>query len=258
MFKTKGNIMSVIGLNIKKAREKKAISTKELAKKAGISESSLVDVENGKKVPNTQIIQSVSKVLGISVDDIEPSYFSDFFEEEVTKEIKPIPKPKTRAYSPVASTTSVPTQNPNEVADTSIGNAFSKAVNKIPVILKINPAKPFPLGQDILDYKLEPVFQGKNLGAPQGEFVYYISPDNSMSNSRILKSDMVLILITKLYIDKDIVLAVCNGKTYLRRIKKIEDKKILLFPDNPEAEVIIASQTDVKVYGKAVRSEFRL
>lgn len=257
MFNMKGNIMSVIGLNIKKAREKKSISTKELAKKAGISESALIDVEIGKKVPNTQIIQSVSKVLGISVDDIEPSYFSDFFEEEVAKEIKHTPKPKSRAYSSVAST-SVPTQNPNEVADTSIGNAFSKVANKIPVILKINPAKPFPLGQDILDYKLEPVFQGKNLGAPQGEFVYFISPDNSMSNSRILKGDIVLILITKTILDKDIVLAVCNGKTYLRRIKKIEDKKILLFPDNPEAEVIIASQTDVKVYGKAVRAEFRL
>lgn len=252
--------MSVIGDNIKKARMKKGISTKELAKKAGVSESSLVDVESGKKVPNTQIVQAVSKVLGITADAIEPSYFSDFFEkeEEEKKEIKPAFKSNARTPITVASTAEVKAMNPNEIADSSIGNAFSKAVNKIPVLLKINPAKPFPSGQDVLDYKLEPVFQGKNLGAPQGEFVYYVSPDNSMSNTRILKGDMVLIFITNSILDKDIVLAVCNGRTYLRRIKKIDDKKILLFPDNPESEVIIANQSEVKVYGKAVRVEFRL
>lgn len=252
--------MSVIGQNIKKAREKKAMSTKELAKKAGISESALIDVESGKKVPNTQIVQAVSKVLAISVDAIEPSYFSDFFEEEEKsqKEVKSTFKSNARTPIPVATAASAKNTNPNEIADTSIGNAFSKAANKIPVLLKINPAKPFPDGQDALDYKLEPVFQGKNLGAPQGEFIYFIAPDNSMNNSRILKGDLVLIFITNSIMDKDIVLAVCNGKTYLRRIKKIEDKKILLFPDNPEAEVLIANQSEVKVYGKAVRVEFRL
>ncbi len=270
--------MSIIGSNIKKSREKKGMTAKDLAKKSGMSEASLVEIENGRKVPNSQVIQAVSKVLGVTIDAIEPSYFNDYFDEKSDSEGD---EQKGSGQKTSLSRTSKLNQGQNqgqdssifaknqknsqtpskieeEVKDTSLGSALMKTTIKIPVITKINPAKAFPSQQDTLDFKLEPVFQGKNQNVASGEKIYYQAADNSLSNSRILKGDLVLVLLTETIIDKDIVLAFFENKTLLRRIKRLPDRKVMLFPDNPDFEVLIASPSEIKIYGKAVRVEFKI
>lgn len=259
--------MSIIGANIKKAREKKGMTAKDLAKKSGMSETALVEIENGRKVPNSQVIQAVSKVLGVTIDAIEPSYFNDYFDEKSELDVD---EKKGNVNKPMLNRTSKLNQEPNqktsqtsikkeeEVKDTSLGNALMKTTIKIPVITKINPAKAFPSQQEILDYKLEPVFQGKNQNVASGEKIYLQVSDNSLSNSRILKGDLVLVLLTETIVDKDIVLVYFENKTMLRRIKRLPDRKVMLFPDNPDFEVLIASPSEIKIYGKAVRVEFKV
>ncbi len=240
--------MSVIGTNMKNVRTKKNLSIKEVAKKAGVSELLLSDIESGKKIPNTQLINSISKILGVSIDAIEPSYFSSYFEEEQSPQIKKEEEPKhtfkKREESPLTNTT--------------ISDALSKAIKKIPVLNKITLGKPIPNDNDITDYKLEPTFMNKANNVKGDEFIYFIQNDDSMIGARILKGDLCLIFLTESLLDKDIVLVVYGGKTMIRRYKNIDLNKIILYPENPVFEAIIADKKDIHIVGKVVRVEFKI
>lgn len=243
--------MSVVGTNIKNARTKKNMSLKEVAKKCGVSELFLSDIESGKRVPNTQVISSISKVLGIQIDAIEPSYFSDYFssDPQETKPAEPARPERHVVYK--AEERSQPVAN-------TLSDAFSKAVRKIPVLNKITAGKKVPYEMDIVDSKFEPVFQTKGNNVAGEAFIYFIVQDNSMSGTRILKNDLALVFLTDSYFDKDILLIVHQNRTYIRRCKNIEDKRVLLYPENPDYDALILEKKDIQVVGKLVRVEFKL
>ncbi len=243
--------MSVVGTNIKNIRLKKNMSLKDVAKKCGVSELFLSDIESGKRVPNTQVISSLSKALGIQIDAIEPSYFSDYFDAEPQAAKQPDTVRQDRHVVYKAEEKARPTDN-------TLSDAFSKAVRKIPVLGKITAGKKVPYEMDIVDQKFEPVFQSKNHNVAGEEFIYFIVPDNSMSGARILKNDLALVFLTDSYFDKDILLVTCNNRTYIRRCRNVEDKRVLLYPENPESEILIADKKDIHVIGKVVRVEFKL
>jgi len=237
--------MSVIGINIKNTRTKKNISLKELARKSGVTEQYLADIESGKKVPNHQVIETISKALGIGIDLLEPSYFSQYFEEDDDKKISKPGKENN-------------IEDKHVEHDNTISSALSKAVRKIPVIDKITSANEFPSKKDIVDYKYEPVFQNKGLNVSGEEFVYYIVQDDSMSNSRILKGDLALIFITDSIRNGDIVLLKDMNKTYLRRIAFLDSDNIIIYGDNYEYEPLILNSKTINIIGKAVRIEFKI
>ncbi|MEA4960712.1 helix-turn-helix domain-containing protein [Lutispora sp.] len=237
--------MSIIGTNIRNTRNKKNLSLKELAKKSGVTEQYLADIESGKKIPNQKLIESISKALGISVDLLEPSYFSQYFEDDDEKN-----EPKNLKHK-------ITDRKPSE-DDNAISSALSKAVRKIPVIDKITSVKDFPNKNDIVDYKYEPVFQNKAANVPDGEFVYYIAQDNAMANSRILKGDLALVFITDSIRNGDIILYMEKNKCYIRRIAFLDKEDILLYADNHEYQPILSNQKNINIIGKVVRVEFKI
>ncbi|MFZ5352164.1 MAG: helix-turn-helix domain-containing protein [Bacillota bacterium] len=240
--------MSLIGSNIKNIRLKKNISAKELSKKCGLSENALMDIESGRKIPNTNIINSISKALGVQIDAIEPAYFQDYFEEDNIPAKQPAVKNKAAEKDSQAN---------SPIKDSSLSDAFNKAIRKIPVLSRITPGKSIPYESDIVDYKFEPVFQTKNNNISGDHFIYYVLPDNSMSGSRMLKNDIALVFMTDSIMDRDIVLLTYNNKAYVRRIKT-SDKTVLLYPDNPDYEIIITNIKDIQIIGKIVRVEFKI
>ena len=62
--------MSRVGENIKKAREKSGLTVKALAKKLGVAEKYLNEVEMGRKVALESFIDKAAKVLKADLNDI--------------------------------------------------------------------------------------------------------------------------------------------------------------------------------------------
>lgn len=62
--------MSRVGENIKKAREKSGLTVKALAKKLGVAEKYLNEVEIGRKVAPESFIDKAAKVLKADLNDI--------------------------------------------------------------------------------------------------------------------------------------------------------------------------------------------
>lgn len=241
--------MSIIGTNIKKIRLKQNLTAKQLAKKCGISEAALIEIEDGKKVPTTQLTKLITKGLGVNIDAIEPSYFSDYFDET--------PENKEAAPSHAARVTNSRLAEPKQSSANTLSDALSKAVKKIPVLNKITAGKQIPFEGDIIDNKFEPVFQGKANNVAGDEFIYYMASDNSMQGARVMKGDLALVFLTESIRDKDIVLFSYKNNTYMRRYKSA-DNLAVLFPENPDYETFVADKKDLRIIGKILRVEFKI
>lgn len=67
-MKAGGNL---IGANIKKLRQEKNLTISEFAKRSGVAKSYLSSLErNSQSNPSIEVLIKVSKVLGVSVDDL--------------------------------------------------------------------------------------------------------------------------------------------------------------------------------------------
>jgi transcriptional regulator with XRE-family HTH domain len=242
--------MSIIGTNIKKIRIKQNLTAKQLAKKCGISETALLEIEDGKKVPTTQLTNLITKGLGVNIDAIEPSYFSDYFDEN--------PEPKETAQVSPSRISNAKQENIKPSGTNTISDALSKAVKKIPVIAKITTGKSIPFEGDIIDNKFEPVFQGKNNNVAGEDFIYYMVQDNSMQGARIMKSDLALVFLTDSIRDKDIALFTYKNNTYIRRYKAMTNNMVVLYPENPDFETFAVDKNDIKLAGKVLRVEFKI
>ncbi len=201
-------------------------------------------------MPTTQLTNLITKGLGVNIDAIEPSYFSDYFEEN--------PEPKETVPANTARILNAKQENLKPSGANTISDAFSKAVKKIPVIGKITAGKSIPFEGDIIDNKFEPVFQGKNNNVAGEDFVYFMVHDNSMQGARIMKSDLVLVFLTESIRDKDIVLFTYKNNTYIRRFKAITDSLVVLYPENPDFETFAVDKKEIKLAGKVLRVEFKI
>ncbi len=76
--------MSRVGERIKEARQKSGMTQKALAKKLGVAEKFVNEVETGRKIINESLISKVSKVLNTDLNDINMVVT----DEELQKELK--------------------------------------------------------------------------------------------------------------------------------------------------------------------------
>jgi DNA-binding XRE family transcriptional regulator len=69
-----GGVFHKIVLNnenpIKVYREYRKLSQLQLAKKVGVTESYISQIENGKRAGTTKILKLIAQVLGVTIDDI--------------------------------------------------------------------------------------------------------------------------------------------------------------------------------------------
>lgn len=63
------DLMTNIGNNIARMRKKREVSQKDLAKAAGVSQTHLSSVENGKNILGVEILINICKVLKCSLDE---------------------------------------------------------------------------------------------------------------------------------------------------------------------------------------------
>ncbi len=76
--------MNKIGINIKRTREEKNISRKELSKKANITPSALANYENGYRTPSDDILKNISFALDVDINYLlGKTTFKDFEGEQL-------------------------------------------------------------------------------------------------------------------------------------------------------------------------------
>ncbi len=226
--------MSSVGGKIKEARLKAKMTEKQLAKKCGVAESFIVQVESGKKVINEKTAENILSKLGVKMESIiqEGAPEEKAEKPKVTKQES---KPKEE-FNPI---------QPNE----QWSDALANIIKKYPIYAldtnKIVGHKDLPvLDKKVEGYKWDKLF-----------FVKYSGDD--LNELRIKKNDTIMIYMNTEIQNNKVYLVEMNNQKLVRQLKK-ESSKITLIKGPLDQDPISVDISKLKVVGKCVRVEFEV
>jgi transcriptional regulator with XRE-family HTH domain len=224
-----GEIMSRVGDKIKQVRESKTISQKYLAKKIGVSESFINEIETGRKVINEKFIEKISKILGEEIGDTSVSFQSDEFVEERTPKLE---RPSGEKVKEVWN------------------DAFSSVLKDV-AIYKYDLVK-------TIGVKQMPIISNKIDGYAQDKVLFLEIENDDMLGFRICSGDIAFAHLTHEIENNSISLVDYNEERVLRQIKKLDSNKILLISNKASLRTETVNHKDIKVIAKLDRVEFKL
>ncbi|ABG82565.1 S24 family peptidase [Clostridium perfringens] len=223
--------MSRVGERIKEARQKSGMTQKALAKKLGVAEKFVNEVETGRKIINESLISKVSKVLNTDLNDINMVVT----DEELQKELKA--EKQVRQTKPAEV---------NEVWNQAFGS-----------VLKNVPIYDYSLAQ-VKGYKQLATASNKIDGHTANKVFYLKIENNDMTGYRIQENDLALCYSIKEIENNSICLVEFNGKRVIRQIKKLDNVKALLISNNGSMRTETANIKEIKAIAKLYRIEFDL
>jgi transcriptional regulator with XRE-family HTH domain len=223
--------MSRVGEKIKMAREKSGMPAKVLAKKLGVAEKFINEVEMGRKVAPESFIDRAAKVLNVDLNDISMVVTDEALMEE-KKTLKEIPKKKKEVSSEVWT------------------DAFSSVLKNVPIYdYSLNKNNGF---------KEMPVHSNKIEGYPQDKVCYLQIEDDEMSGFRIMKGDLAFAHTVKEVSNNGIFLLDYRGKRKVRQVKTLGNSKILLVSNSGSLITETIEIKEINVIAKLERIEIKL
>lgn len=207
------------------------MTQKALAKKLGVAEKFVNEVETGRKIINESLISKVSKVLNTDLNDINMVVT----DEELQKELKAEKQVRQRKPAEV-----------NEVWNQAFGS-----------VLKNVPIYDYSLAQ-VKGYKQLATASNKIDGHTANKVFYLKIENNDMTGYRIQENDLALCYSIKEIENNSICLVEFNGKRVIRQIKKLDNVKALLISNNGSMRTETANIKEVKAIAKLYRIEFDL
>lgn len=223
--------MSRVGEKIKMAREKSGMPAKVLAKKLGVAEKFINEVEMGRKVAPESFIDRAAKVLNVDLNDISMVVTDEALMEE-KKTLKEMPKKKIEASSEVWT------------------DAFSSVLKNVPIY-------DYSLSKNN-GFKEMPVHSNKIEGYPQDKVCYLQIEDDEMSGFRIMKGDLAFVHSVKEVSNNGIFLLDYRGKRKVRQVKTLGNSKILLVSNSGSLITETMEIKEVNVIAKLERIEIKL
>ena len=232
--------MSRVGENIKKARQESKMPAKVVAKKLGISEGNLLEIESGKKVINEALIARVSKVLNKDINAMGLSSFeTDSLKEDARERAESLKK--EREKKTIKTNAPAMKKEVNEIWDQAFGNNL-KSVSVMAMDLKSKKAS-----------NVYPVSNGK-IDAHNADKVFSFSYDkDDLINYGILKNSIVLAVQAKEIIIEGFYIFEFEGSNQLRKCRNLGNGNILTIKNSGEEISRTISIKDMKVIGQAFK-----
>lgn len=240
--------MSRLGDLILLERTRQKLTRKQVARKCGVSEGYLKDVEEGHRIIQDDQARRILKTLGtgaqheneFSLDEIAATVDLGTISPQKNEVIR---QPKEE--KPVRETKPVSKEEQSGIWL----DALSSVLKPVPVM---------NAGWIQVDRRLLPIQDGKIEGANPDRVVYYKMPDDSMRAFRIERDDLVLILPQQLPLDGTIMLVEYGAHRVLRKVQIFDKTRILLQSGDREMRAEQLSVSDIHFLGRAVRVEFTL
>ena len=222
--------MSRVGENIKQAREKSGMTAKALAKKLGVAEKYILEVEMGRRVVNESFIDRAAKVLKADLNDISMVVTDEALMEE-KKTFREVPKKK------------------NESSEVWT-DAFSSVLRSVPIYdYSLSIKKGF---------KELPVHSNKIENYPQDKVFYIEIEDDEMNGFRILKGDIAFAHSVKEVSNNGFFLIDYKGKRKIRQVKVLGNSKVLLVSNAGSLLTETMEIKELNVIAKLERIEIKL
>lgn len=237
--------MSRLGDLIMLERSRQKLTRKQVARKCGISEGYLKDVEEGRRIIQDDQARRILRTLGTSSRN-EAEFSLD--EIAATVDLSTL-APKTAAPAPQKPVEPKPKPQTHEEQTGIWLDALSSVLQPVPVM---------NAGWIQVARRMVPIQDGKIEGAKPDKVVYFLAPDDSMRAMRIEKGDLVLVVPQTLPIDNAIMLVEYGAHRCLRRVKLLGNSNLLLQSGDRDLGTESVHISDIKLIGRAVRVEIAL
>lgn len=228
--------MSRVGDKIKNIRISTGMSQKQLAKKLGVAENFVNEVETGRKIVNQDLLDRISKVLGRDINDISMSFEDQAYEEEKARKA-------TAAAAPVRK------DKPEQVSDVW-SEAFATVIKSVPVYN-------YSLSK-VLGTKQLPILNNKIEGHNQDKVFYLEIEEDDMLGFRIAKGDLAFAVSTNEFFSNSISLIQYGERRLIRQLQRLDGSKALIISNKGSVVTETVSIKDVKVLAKLERLEIKL
>ncbi len=237
--------MSRLGDTIRAARLGSQMSEKALAKKCGLSEGVVKDIEAGRRIASDAQAQQILKVLGVK----NPVSTELEVAAEGPVELRPRPRPYVLP---------LPKEEPKEVenqqetfaeANDAWRDALGGVVKRVPIT-----------GPDgvVIDHELTPIISGKIEGGAPDKVFYYRCPDDALRGYRVHAGDLLLTVPVGAVSDEAIMVIQYQGERIARKVMKLDGGKLLLQSYDREFEQKKIELREALIVGRCVKLVRRL
>ncbi|MBQ7786506.1 MAG: helix-turn-helix domain-containing protein [Clostridia bacterium] len=241
--------MSRLGDLILLERTRQKLTRKQVARKCGVSEGYIKDVEEGRRIIQDDQARRILRTLGTSQRNE-----ADFSLDEIaaTVDLSTF-APAKPAPAPVQAKPAEPQPAPKAQTKEEQSGIWLDALSSV-----LRPVPVMNAGWIQVSRRMVPIQDGKIEGAKPDKVVYFLAPDDSMRAMRIEKGDLVLVVPQNLPVDGAIMLVEYGAHRCLRRIKLLGNGNILLQSGDRDLGTESVHISDIKLVGKAVRVEIAL
>jgi transcriptional regulator with XRE-family HTH domain len=237
--RNEGRWVSRVAEKIKSLRLEAGMSQKALAKKLGVAESFINDVELGRKIINENMIKRISKIFNKDINDISMSVEVESMEDIYNNPAGRTPSKKQEAV-------------PKKAVE--ISDAWSGALASV---LKSVPVYDYSLNK-VLSTKLMPIENNKIEGYSQDKVLYIEIMDDDMIGFRMAKGDRAFAHYINEPENNTFCLIERHGERMIRQIKKLDSSKLLLISNKGSVRTETVFIKDVKIIARLDRVEFKL
>jgi transcriptional regulator with XRE-family HTH domain len=222
--------MSRMGSEISRLRKEIGMTQKQLAKLVGATESFIIDVEAGRKILNSDLLNRISKALRQEVGRL------DLFEGDEGVN-KPEPDPKVV-----------------KVIEKPVQQVWNDALSGVLAAVNVYGYKM----DKILETKQLPIIANKIDGYAKDKVFYLVIEDNDMIGFRMAKGDVAFACGAQQAEKDGIYLVEYNGKRSVRQVKKLDNEKLLLVSNGGRMVTETFAKKDVRVIARLIRLEIIL
>lgn len=239
--------MSRLGDLIAMERGRRRLTAKTVAKKNGISEKYLLEVESGKRIIQDDQARRILRSMGMtehnevdfSLDEIASTVDLATIQPQSASALEPGAKPVIRVEAA-----------PGEKVDSSIWlDALASVLKAVPV---------YNAAWRVVSRRMLSIQNGRIEGAAPDKVLYFLSPDDEMAGFRILSGDLVLVVPAEAAIDEAVMLLEWEGQRMLRKIKLLNTSQVLLQSYAHTYHADTVSIADLHFLGRAARIEITL
>ncbi len=240
--------MSRLGDLIKTERMRQGLTHKQVAKKCGVAESYLADVEAGTRIIADDQARRILKSIGLTQQSEADFTLDDIAATVDLQTVQPVIKKVVQESK--AKKTDEPAASFSDGIGGSIWlDALTSVLKRVPVYNAVMKE---------IDHKLLPVLNGQIENASPEKVYYYLAPDDALRGFRICQGDLVLTVPASSPIDGAVMLVEVKGRRLLRKVKKLENFQVLLQSYDREYSSETYPVNEVVCLGRCVRVEINL
>ncbi len=242
--------MSRLGDLIRTERIRQKLTPKQVAKKCGVSESYLMAVEAGTRIIADDQARRILRNIGLKQQNEAEFTLDDIASTVDLVQVQPrMAAAAAAARKPERKEAEIVATSEEGVAGSVWLDALQSVLKRVPVMNAV--MKP-------VEYKLVPVENGRIEGANPDKVFFYLAPDDSMRGFRIHRGDIVLTVPAQSPVDGAVMLMNYKEHRYLRKVKILDDRNVLLQSYDREYEAETVPINEIGFLARCVQVTFEL